>query len=93
MHEDSLLRSLVRQIEGLARDEGAANVVAADVWIGALSHLETEQHFREHFDRAAAGTVAEGAELRLTFSDDPLHEDARGLRLLRVDVEEEQARQ
>jgi hydrogenase nickel incorporation protein HypA/HybF len=89
MHEDSLLQALVRQIEDVARDEGAANVVAADVWVGALSHLETEQHFREHFDRAAAGTVAEGAELRLTFSDDPLHEDAGGLRLERIDVEKQ----
>jgi hydrogenase nickel incorporation protein HypA/HybF len=88
MHEDSLLQALVRQIEDVARDECAANVVAADVWVGALSHLESEEHFREHFDRAAAGTVAEGAELTLTFSDDPLHEDANGLRLERIDVEE-----
>lgn len=88
MHEDSLLRALVRQIEGVARDEASSKVLSADVWVGALSHLESEEHFREHFDRAAAGTVAEGAELRLTFSDDPLHEDAGGLRLERIDVEE-----
>lgn len=87
MHEESLLRALVAQMEDVAQGEGAATVVSADVWVGALSHLETDEHFREHFDRAAAGTAAEGAELRLSFSDDPLHEDAHGLRLQRVDVE------
>jgi len=88
MHEDSLLQALVRQIEDVAREEGASQVLSADVWVGALSHLETEEHFREHFDRAAAGTAAVGAELRLTFSDDPLHEDANGLQLERIVVEE-----
>ena len=87
MHEDSLLRGLVGQMVEVARTDEAAKVVSADVWVGALSHLETEAHFREHFDRAAAGTIAQGAELRLTFSDDPLHADANGLRLERIDVE------
>lgn len=88
MHEDSLLQALVRQIEDVARGEGAASVLSVEVWVGALSHLETEEHFREHFDRAAVGMAAEGAELRLTFSDDPLHEDAAGLQLARIDIEE-----
>jgi hydrogenase nickel incorporation protein HypA/HybF len=88
MHEESLLQALVRQIEDVVRAEGAASVLSVEVWVGALSHLETEEHFREHFDRAAAGTAAEGAELRLTFSDDPLHEDAVGLQLARIDIEE-----
>lgn len=87
MHEDSLVRALVGRIEDVAGRDGAAKVVSADVWVGALSHLDSEAHFRAHFDRAAAGTIAEGAELRLRFSDDPLHADANGLRLERIDVE------
>ncbi|HET7856028.1 MAG TPA: hydrogenase/urease maturation nickel metallochaperone HypA [Gaiellaceae bacterium] len=88
MHEQSLVEALVRQIEGVAHDECAARVVAAHVWVGALSHVQTRDHFQEHFDRAAKGTVAEGAEVRLTMSDDPTHEDANGLRLERIEIEE-----
>jgi Zn finger protein HypA/HybF involved in hydrogenase expression len=88
MHEESLMKALVRQIEGVAQEEGAAKVVVVHVWVGALSHLTSPEHFREHFDRAVSGTVAEGAETRLELSDDPMHPDANGLRLRRIEVEE-----
>jgi hydrogenase nickel incorporation protein HypA/HybF len=88
VHEQSLVEALVRQIEGVARDEGAAKVVAVHVWVGALSHLLSPEHFQEHFDRAAQGSIAEGAEAKLTMSDDPTHADASGLRLERIEIEE-----
>jgi hydrogenase nickel incorporation protein HypA/HybF len=87
MHEQSLLEALVRQIEGVARHERAAKVLAAHVWVGALSHVMTPDHFREHFDRAAKGTIAEGLDVTLTISDDPLHPDSNGLQLERIEVE------
>ncbi len=63
-------------------------VVAVHVWVGALSHVLTQEHFQEHFDRAAKGTIAEGADAKLTMSDEPTHKDANGLRLERIEVEE-----
>jgi len=88
VHEESLFEALVRQIEDVARDEGAVKVVAVHVWVGALSHVLTPEHFQEHFDRAAKGSIAEGAEAKLTMSDDPTHTDANGLRLERIEIEE-----
>jgi hydrogenase nickel incorporation protein HypA/HybF len=69
MHEASLMKNLMRQIEEVARSEEATAVTGISVWIGALSHMSAE-HFAEHFEESAAGTVAEGAELDVTVSDD-----------------------
>ena len=44
-------------------------VTRITVWLGALSHF-TPEHFREHFDDAARGTLAEGAEVDATLDDD-----------------------
>jgi hydrogenase nickel incorporation protein HypA/HybF len=60
MHERSLMRALLARVEAVARDEGAARVTRVGVRLGALSHF-TPEHFREHFDDAARGTLAEGA--------------------------------
>ena len=56
------------------------------MWCGALSHF-TPDHFREHFERAAAGTVAEGAEVDVELSEDVTHPDASGVKLESVEVE------
>jgi hydrogenase nickel incorporation protein HypA/HybF len=86
VHEQSLIEALVRQLEGVAAAEGATRITAVRVWCGALSHF-TSEHFREHFERAAAGTVAEGAEVAVEISDDVTHPDAAGVRVESVDVE------
>ena len=86
MHEASLMTSLMRQIESLASAEDAARVVSVAVWLGALSHM-SEQHFAEHFSHAAAGTIAEGARLDVTLSNDLGHADAELIRLESVEVE------
>lgn len=85
MHEQALIDALLRQIEGLAEAEGTSKVTGLRVWCGALSHF-TPEHFREHFERAAAGTVAEGAEVEVELSDDVTHPDAVGLRLESIEV-------
>ncbi len=86
MHEASLMTSLMRQIESVAGAERAARVVSVAVWLGALSHM-SKQHFAEHFCRVAAGTIAEGARLDITVSNDVDHADAQLIRLESVEVE------
>ena len=69
MHEMSLMRSLMRQLEGLADQEGASTITAVRLRLGALSHFSPE-HFREHFAQVAPGTRAAGATLEISTSDD-----------------------
>jgi len=59
----------MRRIEEAARAEKARRVVGISVRLGALSHM-TPGHFGEHFDHAAAGTIAEDATLSVTTSSD-----------------------
>ena len=44
-------------------------------------------HFREHFDREAAGSLAEGAELDCVTSDDIQDPNALNILLQAVEVE------
>jgi hydrogenase nickel incorporation protein HypA/HybF len=87
VHEQSLIDALVRQLEQVAATEDASKVSAVRVWCGALSHF-TPEHFREHFERATAGTVAEGALVEVELSGDIADPDASGLRLESVEVED-----
>jgi hydrogenase nickel incorporation protein HypA/HybF len=69
MHERSLLTDLLRKIESVARENDVARVLKVKVKLGALSHI-CPGHFREHFEAASPGTVAEGAALELEVLDD-----------------------
>jgi hydrogenase nickel incorporation protein HypA/HybF len=62
MHEASLMRDLMARLLEVAAARGARRVVTVTVRLGALSHM-SPAHFREHFEHAAHGTIAEGAEL------------------------------
>ena len=75
----------MRQIETIAAGEGANKVTKVSVWCGALSHM-TKAHFAEHFDQAAKGTIAEGAALDVTISDDLTDERAQDVLLESIDV-------
>ena len=86
MHEASLMRDLMRRIQAVAANEGGGRIVRVEVWLGALSHM-SESHFREHFDQAAAGTVAEGAALAVTVSDAYDDPDAQAILLRSVELE------
>lgn len=86
MHEASLMTNLIRRINEVAEAEGAQRVVGVSVWLGALSHMSAE-HFTEHFERAAKGTIAEGARLDVTVSGDPRHANAQDLLLEKLAVE------
>jgi hydrogenase nickel incorporation protein HypA/HybF len=61
-------------------------VTAIHVRLGALSHF-TEAHFREHFEQAAAGTVADGAAVQAELGSDPTDPEAQSVVLESIDVE------
>ena len=85
MHEKALLDDLMAKILGVAAAEGGARVTRITVWLGALSHF-TPEHFREHFDDAAKGTAAEGAEIVAMLDDDLTDPRAQGVVLESVSV-------
>ncbi|HMF16636.1 MAG TPA: hydrogenase maturation nickel metallochaperone HypA [Gemmataceae bacterium] len=72
MHEMSLLRGLLNQIEAAARGHGVARVSVIRLKLGPLAHIEPD-HLREHFAQAARGTLAESARLEIETTDE-LHE-------------------
>jgi len=71
MHESSLIPELIEKITALASENASQRVTSIEVTIGALTGMDAD-HLREHFVTAAAGTVAEGAEVHCRISDDPL---------------------
>lgn len=88
MHEHALISDLMRQILKTAESERAMAVVGVTVWLGALSHMSAG-HFAEHFERAAAGTLAEGATVDAVVSDDIHDPHASSVLLTGVEVEAE----
>jgi len=86
VHERALIADVVRAVEEAVHAAGATRVTAVAVRLGALSHF-TPEHFRQHFDDAARGTIAEGAEVHASVEpalDDPR---ARDVVLERLEVE------
>lgn len=86
MHERHLTQDLIRELERLAAAEGGTRVTRIRVRLGALSHF-TPDHFREHFEDAARGTKAEGAEVQAELSTDPGEPGAQGVMLETVELE------
>jgi hydrogenase nickel incorporation protein HypA/HybF len=86
MHERALMTDLMREIEGVARADGATRVTRVSVRLGALSHF-TEEHFREHFVDASRGTLAEGAAVDAVLANDLEDPGAAGVVLESIEVE------
>jgi hydrogenase nickel incorporation protein HypA/HybF len=85
MHELGLIEPLLRQLEAVAAAEGARRVHVVRIWLGALSQCSAA-HFAGHFRDAARGTLAEGARLEFTLSDDPTDADAAHVRIDGVEL-------
>lgn len=85
MHERALMDDLVRKVLAVAEAEGATAVTRIRVRLGALSHF-TPEHFREHWEDASRGTVAEGAEVDARMDDELTGEAAQGVVLESVEV-------
>lgn len=86
MHEQTLMRDLMRQIEEVARREGAVRVSGIRVRVGDLSHL-TPERFREHFEEASRGTLAEGAAVSVEPAADPAQRQAVVLESVDLDFD------
>lgn len=86
MHEASLMRGLMKQIEQVVVANGGRRAVAIEVWLGALSHM-SPAHFEAHFASASPGTRAAGARLVIEASDDVGHPQALDIVLKSVEVE------
>jgi hydrogenase nickel incorporation protein HypA/HybF len=90
MHEASLMRDLMSEIYRIAETEKARRVTAVHVWLGALSHMSRE-HFAEHFNEAAEGSLAAGADLKITLSEDTQNPKAQEIVLESVEIETAEA--
>ena len=86
MHEKALMDDLMRKLQAEAEAEGARRVTRIRVRLGALSHF-TEAHFREHFEDAARGTLAEGAAVEAELRTYPTEPGAQGVVLESLDLE------
>lgn len=86
MHEKHVTEDLVRKLESVALGEGGRRVTRISVRLGALSHF-TPEHFREHFEDAARGTLAEGAEVEAEVGVDPTAPGAQDVLLETVELE------
>jgi hydrogenase nickel incorporation protein HypA/HybF len=62
MHELSVCLSLMQQLEQIARERDAVRITSITLDIGPLSGVESEL-LRNAYPLAAAGTIAEEAEL------------------------------
>ncbi|MDE1937857.1 MAG: hydrogenase maturation nickel metallochaperone HypA [Alphaproteobacteria bacterium] len=86
MHEASLMKNLMRRLDEIASTEQAKRITGVSVWLGALSHMSAA-HFAEHFEESSAGTIAEGAKLDVTVSDDPKDPNAQEILVRSVTVD------
>jgi hydrogenase nickel incorporation protein HypA/HybF len=86
VHEQALMKDLMRKIESEAQAEGGTRVTRIRVRLGALSHF-TVDHFREHFEDASRGTLAEGAEVEAELRTDPTEPEAQGVVLESIELE------
>ncbi len=87
MHEFSLLEDLLKKIKKIASEHNSKQVVGVKVRIGALAHISAA-HFREHFEHASRGTIAEGAELDISTSEDQEDPNAQDILLESVELAE-----
>jgi Zn finger protein HypA/HybF involved in hydrogenase expression len=85
MHESTLMRSLIGQVEAVAQAQGARQVVGVTLTVGALTPF-APAHLRDHFRLAAAGTVAAAAHVTITVGGDPTDPHAQGIQLTSVEV-------
>ena len=85
MHEKALMDDLINKLESTAHAVGGRRVVRIRVRLGALSHF-TAEHFREHFDDASRGTIAEGAAVEAEVGEDPTDADAQSVVLEEVEL-------
>ena len=88
MHETSLMNNLMRQIKLLATENDAKRVSGIKVKLGALTHF-SKDHFKEHFEIAAKGSIAEGADLEVELLSDENDPNAQDIFLDEMEIDDE----
>jgi len=83
MHESRIVTDILSAIEKAAEANDVQRVESARIKIGALSHV-TPEGFTGHFTLVAEGTVADGARLDISKSDDRDAPDALDIRLVSI---------
>lgn len=86
MHEFSLLKGIMHKLQEISQQEDGARIAVVRITIGALAHISPE-HFQEHFEHAARGTVAQGAILEIQENLDKNDPMAQEIILNSVDIE------
>ncbi|MCG3203689.1 MAG: hydrogenase nickel incorporation protein HypA [Elusimicrobia bacterium] len=86
MHEMSLISGLFRKIGELASEHQAKRVVKVQVKLGAFSHISAD-HFREHFEQGARGTICEASQLLIDESKDTKDPHAQDILLQSIEIE------
>ncbi len=86
MHEEAMLRDVVRKAEEVARAEGPARVTRVRLWVGARSHLAGPE-LKERWANAVRETVLSGAEVEVESSTDPTDANAERVILRSLDVD------
>ncbi len=86
MHESSLTADLISTIEQIAEKNNSHRVIGVKIQLGALANISAE-HFREHFEHGAAGSLAEDADLEIVVSEDIEDPNAQSVVLIDIDLE------
>jgi hydrogenase nickel incorporation protein HypA/HybF len=86
VHEQSLMKDLMRKIYAVAEEQDADRIKRIRVRVGALAHMSAD-HFREHFVHASAGGVADGAQVEVIMGDDPADPRAQDVMLESIEIE------
>ncbi len=84
MHEEAVLKDLLKKVDSVARAHGVDRVASVRLWVGALSHF-SERSLRERWALAAPGTVARGARLDVVVSEDRSDPRAQGVVLVSLE--------
>jgi len=86
MHEEAILRDLIRKAEEVARREGGCRVTRIRLKVGARSHLAGPE-LEARWAHATAGTSLSAAKVELELSKDRSDPDAESVVLLSLDVD------
>jgi hydrogenase nickel incorporation protein HypA/HybF len=87
MHEEALLRDVLRKAEEVARSERGHRVTRIRLWVGARSHLQGPELAARWAD-AVTGTALSGAPIEVELSADRDDPNAESVMLRSLDVEE-----
>jgi hydrogenase nickel incorporation protein HypA/HybF len=85
MHEEAMLRDVVRKAEEVVRESGPGRVTRLRLWVGARSHLAGPE-LEARWAHAVSGTALSSARVEIEVSRDGTHPNAESIVLRSVDV-------